>query len=114
MIRTDAKLARIERTKSGTVLRKAMRVRKNQPIVFFRNNSAGVLFRLLQIYAITVIVSITVKVRIISLTISLGLGARPTSEPFGCLFSNNWATMCAYGTAAMDANPYFSALRLSI
>ena len=51
VVRTDAKLARIERTKSGTVLRKAMRTRKNHPIVFFRSSSAGVLLRLCQIYA---------------------------------------------------------------
>jgi hypothetical protein len=51
MIRTDDKLARIERTKRGTVLRKAMMARKNHPVVFFRNSSAVDLLRFSQIYA---------------------------------------------------------------
>jgi len=104
MIRTEDKLARMESTKRGTVLRKASRVSRNQPVVFFWISSAGDLFKLSHIYADNNEHS-TPEAGMNPLTISLGLGARVISAPFGRLFSNSWATMWAYGTAAMEAKP---------
>ena len=51
MIRTEDKLARMESTKRGTVLRKAIMASRNQPVVFFRTNSAEDLFKFPHTYA---------------------------------------------------------------
>jgi hypothetical protein len=95
----------MESTKRGTVLRKAITARKNQPVVFFRISSAEDLFQFSHIYRVNNNKNSTQKAEVTPLTISLGLGARLIIVPFGCLFSNNWATIWAYGTAAMDAKP---------
>ena len=46
---SEAKLARIEMTKSGMVLKKQTTERKSQPVVFFARSSAGDRFRFSQI-----------------------------------------------------------------
>lgn len=49
MVLTDDRLARMERMKSGMVLKNATRTRYIQPVVFFPASSLALRFRLLHI-----------------------------------------------------------------
>jgi hypothetical protein len=99
---TADKLARKEMMKSGTVLKKQTVTSQIKPMVFFCASSRSELFMLCHIYRG---VSRSLVDDEEERTISLGLGAKSIVVPFGCFDRKRWATMCAYGTAAMDANP---------
>ena len=71
---------------SGIVLNAHTATSQSQPRVCARRISAGLRPRFFH-------------------TMSLGFGASVTVEPFGFLCRSMFATMCAYGTAAMDAKP---------
>ena len=99
----EAKLARIEMIKRGIVLKKQTRIRNIHPVVFLARSSAGDRLRFSQIYSrVKQCRKRGREYDVTILTISFGLGANVIVVPLTRFDLSMLATICAYGTAAME------------